>query len=171
MTALQPGTTNAEWVRSVFSRVFEQRDFTEARDFWSDESTNYFLATGEAVRGAAALTAWFNVLFAAVPDWRLAVENTVDDGHGQVVVQWRAAGTFTGSAFQGINANGRRIELRGCDIIRLTPEGRVITNTVYYDGASFARQIGMPPTQGSRADHLITRGFNAVTSLRRRVWR
>ncbi|OOK75577.1 hypothetical protein BZL30_3722 [Mycobacterium kansasii] len=51
MTALQPGTTNAEWVREVFRRVFDERDFSHAQDFWSDESVDYFLATGESVRG------------------------------------------------------------------------------------------------------------------------
>ncbi|MEZ5131810.1 MAG: hypothetical protein R2763_08880 [Mycobacterium sp.] len=40
MTALQPGTANGDRVRSVFIRVFKQRDFIEAQDFWSDESTN-----------------------------------------------------------------------------------------------------------------------------------
>ncbi|WP_293359611.1 hypothetical protein [Mycolicibacterium sp.] len=59
MTALQPGTANGDRVRSVFIRVFKQRDFIEAQDFWSDESTNYFLATAETVFGPTALTAWF----------------------------------------------------------------------------------------------------------------
>jgi steroid delta-isomerase-like uncharacterized protein len=171
MTDLQPGTTNADWVRAVFRRVFDRRDFTNAQDFWSDDSVNYFLATGETVRGATALTQWFTGLFAAVPDWKLDVENVVEDGLGQVVVQWRGGGTFTGSPFQGINATGRRIEIRGCDVIRLASDGRVVSNTVYYDGAAFARQIGMLPMMGSRADRLVTRGFNAFAGLRRRIGR
>lgn len=95
----------------------------------------------------------------------------VEDGLGQVVVQWWGGGTFTGSPFQGINATGRRIEIRGCDVIRLASDGRVVSNTVYYDGAAFARQIGMLPMMGSRADRLVTRGFNAFTGLRRRIGR
>lgn len=169
MSDLQTGTTYEKWVREVFSRLFDQRDFAHAQDFWSDESTNYFLATGETVRGAADLTQWFTGLFAAVPDWRLEIENLVEDGSGQVVVQWAGAGTFTGSPFQGIKATGRRLEIRGCDVIRLAPDGRVVSNTVYYDGAAFARQIGMLPKMGSRADRLVSQGFNAFTSLRRRI--
>ncbi|EUA06084.1 snoaL-like polyketide cyclase family protein [Mycobacterium kansasii 732] len=171
MTALQPGITNAEWVREVFRRIFDERDFSHAQDFWSDDSVDYFLATGETVRGAAALTQWFTGLFAAVPDWRLVIENVVDDGTGQVVVQWKGCGSFTGSPFQGIEATGRRVEILGCDVIRLAPDGRVASNTVYYDGAGFARQIGMLPMMGTRADRLVTRGFNAITKLRRRVGR
>lgn len=169
MTAVQPGTTNADWVREVFHRVFDERDFSNARDFWSDDSVNYFLATGETVRGATALTQWFNRLFAAVPDWELKAESVIDDGLGHVVVEWRGAGTFTGSPFQGINATGRRIDLRGCDVIRLASDGRVGSNTVYYDGAAFARQVGMLPMQGGRADRLVAQGFNALTGLRRRI--
>ena len=171
MTALQPGTTNAEWVQEVFRRVFERRDFTDAQEFWSDDSVDYFLATGETVRGAKALTQWFTGLFAAFPDWRLDVENVVDDGAGQVAVQWRAAGTFTGSPFQGVKATGRRVEIRGCDVIRVAPDRRVVSNTVYYDGAAFVRQIGMLPMRGTRADRLVSQGFNAFTALRRRIGR
>ncbi|ARG62542.1 hypothetical protein B1T45_15865, partial [Mycobacterium kansasii] len=77
----------------------------------------------------------------------------------------------TGSPFQGIEATGRRVEIRGCDVIQLASDGRVASNTVYYDGAGFARQIGMLPTMGTRADRLVTRGFNAITRLRRRIGR
>ncbi len=169
MTAVKPGTTNAEWVLEVFRRVFDERDFSTSHEFWSNDSVDHFLATGEVVRGAAALTQWFRALFDAVPDWRLVVENVVDDGVDQIVVQWRGSGSFTGSPFQGVEATGRRIQICGCDVIRLAPDGRVASNTVYYDGAAFARQIGMLPMAGTRADRLLTQGFNALTGLRRRL--
>jgi hypothetical protein len=41
-------------------------------------------------------------------------------------------------------------------------------NTIYYDGASFARQIGMLPAQGSRVDRSVIGAFNVSTRLRRR---
>ena len=70
------------------------------------------------MRGAEALAQWFRDLFAAVPDWKLEIENTVDDGDRQVVVQWHATGTLTGAPFLGIEPNGRSIEIRGVDVIR-----------------------------------------------------
>lgn len=171
MTAVKPGITNAEWILEVFRRVFDERDFSTSHEFWSEDSVDYFLATGETVRGEAELTRWFRNLFAAVPDWRLVVENVVDDGADQTVIQWRGEGSFTGSPFQGVKATGRRIEIRGCDVIRLAPDGRVVSNTVYYDGAGFARQIGMLPAAGTRADRMFTQGFNALTGFRRRLVR
>ena len=37
----------------------------------------------------------------------------------------------------------------------------------YFDGASYARQIGMLPPDGSGADRAMKSAFNTVTKLRR----
>ncbi len=172
MTAASERTSNEAWAREVlFRRLMEERDLSDPYEYWTDDSVDHFLAAGQSVRGAQALAAWFARLFAAVPDWSLVVDNVVDDGGDQVVVQWTGTGTFTGASFLGIEPTGRRVEIRGCDVIRLDGNGKVATNTVYYDGAAFARQVGMLPAAGSRADLLITRAFNGFTRLRRRFSR
>ena len=161
--------TPSEIARAVFHRIFDERDLSDPSAFWTDDSVDHFLAAGRTVRGATALAAWFENLFAAVPDWHLEIENTVDDGDRQVVVQWHATGTMTGAPFLDIEANGRRIDIRGVDVIRLDADGKIDSNTVYYDGAEFARQIGMLPRRDSALDRLSLTGFNALTRLRRRV--
>lgn len=164
-------TTNEARIREIFRRLFDERDLSDPGAYWTDDSVDHFLAAGEPVRGAAALAEWFGALFAAVPDWTLVIDNVVDDGADQVVVQWTGAGTFTGTPFLGLEATGKRVEIRGCDVIRFDGDGRILTNTIYYDGAAFARQIGMLPAAGSRADRLVTEAFNAVTRLRRKLRR
>ena len=47
--------------------------------------------------------------------------------------------------------------------------GRVVHDTMYYDGVSLARQIGMLPGNGSGADKAMLALFNAATRLRQRV--
>ena len=131
----------------------------------------HFTAAGESVRGAQALAQWFRELLEAVPDWRVEIENTFDDGDRQAVVQWRGAGTFTGAPFMGIQANGRRIEIRGVDVFRFDGADRVEKNTVYFDGAEFARQIGMLPPRGSALDRAMLAAFNAGTRLKRQLRR
>jgi len=42
------------------------------------------------------------------------------------------------------------------------------TNTVYYDGADFARQIGMLPPRDSALDRGVLTLFNTGTRLRQR---
>jgi hypothetical protein len=47
-------------------------------------------------------------------------------------------------------------------------EGRYVHNTIYYDGASFARQIGTLPRAGSVTEKATLAAFNATTRLRQR---
>ena len=76
-------------------------------------------------------------------------------------------GTFNGAPFQGIRASGRRVEIQGVDVIEVR-DGLQFRNSIYYDGASFARQVGMLPPLGSRADRALLALFNARTRLLRR---
>ena len=161
----------SEGAREIFRAIFDERDLSDPYRYWTDESVDHFLAAGKSVRGAEALAQWFHDLFAAVPDWSLEVENTVDNGVDQVVVQWHATGTFTGAPFLGIEPTGRPVEIRGCDVIRVDDDMKVVTNTVYYDGAEFARQVGMLPPRDSRGDRAMLAAFNAGTKLKKRLGR
>ena len=71
----------------------------------------------------------------------------------------------------GIEPTGTRIDLPGVDVLRFDPEGRVTENVVYYDGAAFARQIGMLPRRDSAADRAMLHAFNATTKAKRRFRR
>jgi steroid delta-isomerase-like uncharacterized protein len=124
-----------------------------------------FVAIGE-IRAPDGIRAFFRELFAAFPDFAMTVDRIVAD-ESSAVVQWRAAGTFTGGAFQGIVPTGRRVEVRGVDVMEIA-DGLVQHNTIYYDGAGFARQIGLLPPLGSRGDRALVSAFNAKTKLRQR---
>jgi steroid delta-isomerase-like uncharacterized protein len=154
--------------REAFEAVNRQ-DFAAARRVWSEETVDHFLALGIDVRGPDALEAFFRELFAAAPDFKMTIENVVEDDR-HAVVQWTGSGTFNGaSAFQGIEPTGRYASLRGCDVVRFGDDGKIAENTVYYDGAEFARQIGMLPPRDSAVDKGVTQAFNAVTRLRHKI--
>ena len=125
-----------------------------------------FVAIGE-IRGHDAIRAFFRDLFTAFPDFTMAIDKIVADDTA-AVVQWHAAGTFTGGPFQGIAPTGRRVEVRGVDVMEVA-DGLVQHNTIYYDGASFARQVGLLPAVGSRADQALLAAFNAKTTLAQRA--
>jgi steroid delta-isomerase-like uncharacterized protein len=172
MATTTTSRTPSEIARSMFTGIFDDRDLSDPYRYWSDESVDHFLTPARSVRGAKALAQWFRDLFAAVPDWKLEIENIVDDGDRQVVVQWHATGTLNGAApFLGIEPNGRALDIRGVDVFRLDADGKVDTNTVYYDGAEFARQIGMLPARDSAADRGLLAAFNGATKLKRRLSR
>lgn len=124
-----------------------------------------FVAIGE-FRGRDAVRNFFRELFAAFPDFAMTVDRIVAD-ETSAVVQWHAAGTFSGGPFLSIRATGRPVRLRGVDVMEIA-DGLIQHNTIYYDGASFARQIGLLPPEGSRADRSLIAAFNAATKLRRR---
>jgi steroid delta-isomerase-like uncharacterized protein len=163
--------TPSQIARDDFRTLFDERDLSDPYRLWSDDSVDHFLAAGQSVRGAQALAQWFGELLAAVPDFRMEVLNAFDDGDRQATIQWHATGTFTGGPFLGIEANGRRIEIRGVDVMRLDSDGKIDENTIYYDGAEFARQVGMLPPRDSAMDRATLAAFNAKTRLEQRLGR
>jgi steroid delta-isomerase-like uncharacterized protein len=163
--APNPSETEAQ-ARALFSALFDDRDFATVRQFWTPRSVDHFLAAGISPTGPDELEAFFRGMLDAIPDFDLQIENVVANGR-QVVVQWHAHGNFTGTPFLGIEATGRYIEMRGVDVIVLDEDGKLDTNTVYYDGAEFARQVGLLPKMGSAADRALMWSFNAKTKLAR----
>lgn len=164
--------TPSQIARDSFRVLFDERDLASMDRFWSDGSIDHFLAAGQSVEGTQALTQWFRELFAAVPDFQMQIVNVFDDGDRQATVQWRATGTLTGDApFLGIEPNGRRVEIRGVDVMRFDSDGRIDENTIYYDGAEFARQLGMLPPRDSAMDRATLAAFNAKTRLEQRLGR
>ena len=155
-----------EAARAYFEAV-SARDPDAMAAKWHSEGIEDIVPLG-IFRGPAAVRALFTEMFAAIPDMAFTVERITADSEG-AVVQWRAAGTFTGSPFQGIDATDRFVELRGADCLEVDAAGLLTRNTAYYDGFAFARGVGMLPPEDSPADKAIRTGFNAVTKVRRAV--
>jgi steroid delta-isomerase-like uncharacterized protein len=118
-------------------------------------------------RGRQAIVDFFRETFAAVPNLETTVTRVVA-GETQAAVEWRMSGNFTGAPFQGIDPTGKHVELRGLDLLEIE-DGETVSNTAYYDGAAFARQVGMLPPEGSGAERTMKSAFNAVTKVRKAV--
>jgi steroid delta-isomerase-like uncharacterized protein len=119
------------------------------------------------LRGKPEIQSFFRSLFAALPDLETTVERVAATAH-VAAVEWRMAGHFTGAPFMDLEPTGRRVDIRGVDLLEIE-DGQIVSNAAYYDGASFARQVGMLPSEGSGADRALKGAFNAVTRLRKRV--
>lgn len=154
----------AKEVADGYFAAVAARDLGAMAGFWDDEIVADLVPIG-VFRGPRELRGFFEELFTAVPDLDFAVRRTVADGD-VASVEWRLDGGFSGGPFQGIEPTGRRIELRGVDCVE-TAAGRIVRNTAYYDGAAFARAIGMLPPRDSGVEQAMTAGFNALTKLRR----
>jgi glyoxylase-like metal-dependent hydrolase (beta-lactamase superfamily II)/predicted ester cyclase len=111
--------------------------------------------------------AYFTELFAAIPDFTFSVVS-VTSGKERAAVRWRATGTFTGSDLAGIAATGASIDIEGIDELTVR-DGLIVENNAFADGMTLARQIGILPPEGSKADRGMLGAFNAKTKLARRV--
>jgi steroid delta-isomerase-like uncharacterized protein len=165
MTTNQAPLSPAEVARAVFDGI-AKHDVEAGVAHVAATCTDDYVALGE-FRGLPAIRNMFTEMLTAFPDFEITIDRIVADDSA-AVVQWNAHGTFSGGQFQGIEPTGKRVDLRGVDVMEIA-DGLIQHNTVYYDGASFARQVGMLPRQGSSADKAVMSGFNAVTKLRRRV--
>jgi steroid delta-isomerase-like uncharacterized protein len=162
--ATTPTTRTPEEVaRGAFAAI-AARDLEAVTEFMHPDDVNDVVAYG-LLNGREEVTAFFRDLLAAFPDLEMTVERVLADDK-TAFVRWRSIGTFTGAPFMGIEPTGDRVETRGVDNMEVE-DGLVKKNTIYYDGASFARAIGMLPPQGSLPEKMMIGAFNAKTALRR----
>lgn len=118
---------------------------------WAGKDTDAFVglfAPGAVYRddqaGRVSLTpedlAAFHAHFAnALSDIRFEFTTTFQSGEN-ACLEWIFQGTHTGT-FHGRPPTGIRIISRGASVLKLTPEGKILTCTDYYDGAALARQL------------------------------
>ena len=160
-------TTVEETARAIFAAV-AAKDAAALHELIHPDLVEDYLPIGR-LEGREAVLRLLAEIWSAAPDAELRVEQVVADGQ-TAFGAWHWEGTFTGTSFQGIRATGDRVVINGVD--RMEIEGGLLRrNTVYYDGAEFARAIGMLPARGSAADRSLTALFNARTGLRRALRR
>jgi steroid delta-isomerase-like uncharacterized protein len=162
-------TTDGAAVARRYFDAIARRDLDAAASCWAPCGIDHLAPVGE-LRVPEEWRAYFSALFAAAPDFRYEVLDVLED-ENRVAVRWRAGGTFERGVFQGIRANGSRIEAEGLDLVR-TADGLIERIDSYWDDAAVARSIGVLPPSGSRRERALLALFNArtriATAVRRR---
>lgn len=156
--------TVEETARGVFAAI-AAHDLDAIETYLDPRDAQEFVPVG-FFDGREAVLGLFRELFLAFPDLEMTVEHVLAAGN-VAYVRWRSHGTFTGAPFQGIRPTGRPVEIRGVDGFIEVEHGLIRRNTIFYDGAAFARQVGLLPPRGSTAERLLLGAFNARTRLRR----
>ena len=154
-----------ETARRYFAAM-QARDPQAMAACWSEDGVQDMVPL-RVMRGPGEVEEFFDGLFAAMPDAETTLHNVVASDR-QAAVEWRTVGTFTGESLEGVGATGGRLELRGLDLLEIEDD-RILKNTVYYDGASFMRQLGLLPSQESGPEKAMKTAFNAVNKVRRTV--
>ena len=156
---------------SVARRYFDsvaRHDLDSAMACWVPGGIDHLAPVGE-LRVPDELRAYFEELFAAMPDFEYEVTSLIEEGD-RVAVHWRAKGHFTGRPYAGINANGSAISTEGADLIQ-TENGLIRRLDSYWDDSAIARQIGVLPARKSAQERLLLGLFNTKTRLKSLVGR
>ena len=152
--------TNTELAQQVFSAI-NAHDLDALRELWAPDVSERF--PDKTCRGPEELSAHFQMLFAAMPDFRMEVVRTIEEGD-TVYARWHLTGTHTGGEFSGIDATGKAIALDGMDEFTFR-EGRMLSNFVVFDQMEVGRQLGLLPPDGSAPDRALKAAFNAKTKV------
>ena len=116
----------------------------------------------------ADLIAYFEEMWAAIPDFRFKVLDIVADGE-QAACHWRLTGTFAGPGrFNGLEPTGARLDIKGVDYVRVR-HGRIVRNDAYTDGVTIAQQLGVLPPKDSPQERGMTKAVNARTRVARKL--
>ena len=152
----------------VATRYFEAlaaRDIDAAIALWAPGGVERVVGQRE-MTAPADIRALLGEMLGAFPDLRYELLDVIASDH-RAVVRWRARGTFAGPAkFQGFAPNGARLDMEGCDVLTVSAEDKIEHLDAYLDSGDVARQLGVLPPAGSRAEARLTQLANARTRAR-----
>jgi glyoxylase-like metal-dependent hydrolase (beta-lactamase superfamily II)/predicted ester cyclase len=150
-----------------YFQALADHDLDSALELWEPGAIDRFVGQQE-LSAPDGVRDYFSALFAAFPDFKLEVLD-LTTGRNRSAVRWRATGTFAGpGSFQGFSPNGASIDIEGCDVVTVADD-KIQHNDAFLDGSDLARQLGVLPPAGSKADMRLTKLANLRTKLRNRV--
>lgn len=150
--------------RAYFDAI-AARDLDAMVECWEPGGIDNIAPLGRPLRAPEEIREFFTQTFTAMPDMRFEVLDVVA-ARNQAAVRWRAAGTFCGGSFEGIDPTGARVELEGIDLLTVE-DGKIRHNDAYYDSAQFARAVGLLPPQAGTTERRMASAFNTRTRLLR----
>jgi steroid delta-isomerase-like uncharacterized protein len=159
----------ADLARQYFEAI-AGRDLDAALRMWAPGGVERLVGQRE-LAAPDEIRAFQTELNGAFPDLAWEVLDVIggSDDTNQAAVRWRAIGTFAGpGTFQGFMANGAHLEMEGCDVLTFTADGKLERLEAYIDSGHIARQLGVLPPAGSRAESNLTKLANVRT--RARAW-
>jgi glyoxylase-like metal-dependent hydrolase (beta-lactamase superfamily II)/predicted ester cyclase len=154
--------TTAEIARRYYAAL-SARDLDAATACWLPGSIDRLVGAQDLV-APDGIRAYFSELLEAFPDFTMEIIE-LTTYRTRTAVRWQATGTFAGpGTFQGFAPNHARIELEGCDVITVADD-LIVHGDAFVDSGAIARQLGLLPPAGSRAEARLT----GLANLRTRV--
>ena len=84
----------------------------------------------------------------AIPDVTHTVVSFIEQGDA-FADEWTFVGTHTGPLTLPdgtvLPPTGKRVEIKGMEVVRVGPDGKIVLNTLYFDNLAVAAQLGVVP--------------------------
>ena len=135
-------------ITAAWLAAWDKGDLDALDTLMADGYTRTSKATGATI-GLAGLKAEIAAVREAFPDLRTTVDDVVE-GEGTVAVFWTSTGTHT-HEYLGVPATGLTVQTRGSNILVLDGHGRVLRETVTWDGSELLAGLGIRPLRGIAA--------------------
>jgi glyoxylase-like metal-dependent hydrolase (beta-lactamase superfamily II)/predicted ester cyclase len=154
--------TGAGEVGQRYFAAVAGRDVDAMLACWAPDGVE--VVSGERIPLPDGFRAYFGEVFGAFPDFAFTILDTVAEGD-RFVCRYRITGTFAGpGGFQGMEPNGARISLEGCDVLQVR-DGAIHRNDAFLDGMQIARALGVVPAADSVQQERLTKLVNLRTRL------
>ncbi|MFD4673326.1 ester cyclase [Lentzea sp. NPDC058450] len=135
---------NAHTARLMY-RLFTENDVEGVVTLLAEDYELTDMATGETIRGHDGFRDWMRRSREGLPD-AVAEVMALHQDENVVVAEVRNHGTHTGTLTMPDGttypATGRRLDVRGCEVLRFH-DRRIVSCTVYYDALSMAEQLDL----------------------------
>jgi len=120
------------------------QDVEKVLSFYTDDIfMEQVIGDGVIIHGKEEARLFLTQLFAAFPDFRMELGSCIASGDWACYL-WVMSGTHRGD-YMGIPGTGKSFSIRGNTVAKLR-EGKNSQLFLYYDSASFLRQLGaLPP--------------------------
>jgi len=150
-------------IATSYFEALGRQDLDAAIAVWKPGAVDRLVGDRE-LTAPDGIRAYFGEVFAAFPDFALSIIE-ISASKGRAAVRWRADATFAGpGSFYGFAANHARITIEGCDVVTVE-DGLIVHNDAYIDSGDIARQLGVLPANGSRAQQRIAKVSNLRTKV------
>jgi steroid delta-isomerase-like uncharacterized protein len=154
------GLVDRAFMRAFIERVlavWNEHDTTDLPELVTEDAVWIDPMIGEPARGVEGVRRFMEASWRSMPDLHFEAAGSLCFAEDTPVVMapWRMVGTHHG-VFDppGFAPTGRRIDIQGIDVY--TFRGRQVAHyQAFYDNAALARQLGLLPASGSRAERLI----------------
>jgi steroid delta-isomerase-like uncharacterized protein len=136
--------SNDQEVTDELVAAFNAHDFDTAASFFGPRAI--YVCPGGIAEGREEIASYFALYFEGLPDIKITPHSGTACGD-LVVIEWTVTGTHTGPFLLptggAVQATGRRVAVRGCDI-RTMEDGLIASQRVYYDQLEMLTQLGVP---------------------------